>query len=97
MLNRFAFVEDGTLASFIPYTIISVILFIGFFWICLDTGFSVSGYFDTTPDALKNNWIFTILIVLCGAFVLFSIVVSIWVSGMYLRERRPLCKSYHAT
>ena len=84
-------IEDGTPASIIPYSLISLVLFIGFTYICLDTGFSVSGYFETEPGVLHNNWIFTILIVLCAAFVLFSIVVSIWVSGMFLRERKPLC------
>jgi hypothetical protein len=85
--------EDGTLSSLIPYISVSIVLFIGFTYICLDTAFSVSGYFDTTPDALHNNWIFTILIVLCGVFVLFSCAISVWVSGMFLRERRPLRKS----
>lgn len=86
-------IEDGTLTSIIPYLIVSTILFIGFTYICLDTAFSVSGYFDTVPETLHNNWIFTILIVLCGAFVLFTIVTSGWVAGMFLRERRPICKS----
>jgi len=83
-------IEDGTLASIIPYLAMSTVLFVGFTYICLDTAFSVSSFFDTTPDRLHNNWLFVILIILSGAFVLFAIVVSAWVSGMFLGERRPL-------
>jgi hypothetical protein len=87
-------IEDGTLASIIPYSIISTLLFIGFTYICLDTGFSISGYFDTTPDKLHNTALYVFLFIFCGLFVLFSIVIGAWVSGMFLRERRPLreCK-----
>lgn len=73
-----------------PYLGVGVVLFIGFTYICLDTAFSISGYFDTSPDRLHNNWLFVILIVLPAAFVVFAIVVSAWVSGMFLGERRPL-------
>lgn len=83
-------IEDGTPASLIPYSLISTLLFVGFTYICLDTGFSVSGYFDTDASSLHNNWLFTILITLSGIFVLFTVVISTWVSGMFLRERRPL-------
>ncbi|KAK9896071.1 hypothetical protein P389DRAFT_74223 [Cystobasidium minutum MCA 4210] len=83
-------IEDGTRASIIPYSIMSILLFIGFTYICLDTGFSISGYFDTTPQTLHNTALYVFLFIFCGLFVLFSVVVGAWVSGMFLRERRPL-------
>lgn len=83
-------IEDGTRASIIPYSIMSFLFFIGFTYICLDTGFSISGYFDTTPERLHNTALYVFLFIFCGLFVLFSIIVGAWVSGMFLRERRPL-------
>lgn len=68
----------------------SILLFIGFTYICLDTGFSVSGYFDSTPNTLHNTALYVFLFIFCGLFVLFSVIVGAWVSGMFLRERRPL-------
>lgn len=68
----------------------SFLFFIGFTYICLDTGFSISGYFDTTPDKLHNSALYVFLFIFCGLFVLFAVIVGAWVSGMFLRERRPL-------
>lgn len=86
-------IEDGTLASIIPWSIISILFFIGFTFICLDTGFSISGYFDANdPSKLHNDALYVFLFIFCGLFVLFSVLVGLWVSGMFLRERRPLCK-----
>lgn len=43
-------VEDGTVPSWIFYTLPAFVLFVGSTYVALDIGFSVSGYFDTDID-----------------------------------------------
>lgn len=82
--------EDGTLASFLPWLGVSILFFVGFVYICLDTAFSITTYFQENLSKLHNAWIFTVLIILCGLFVLISVMINGWVAAFFLREKKPI-------
>jgi hypothetical protein len=68
----------------------AIILCVASTYISLDTAFSVSSYFETSPSKLHNAWIFSLTVV----WPLFAVVayfsLSIFVVVRILKERKPL-------
>jgi hypothetical protein len=84
-------VEDGTLSSLMPFSIVTIAIFIATTYISLDTGFGFSSTFKSNPPAdLKN----TALFVLTSVWPLFCaaayFAIMTYVVVVMLREGRPI-------
>ncbi|KAL7413998.1 chitin synthase III catalytic subunit [Mrakia frigida] len=85
-------VEDGTMASIVPLSIFGAILFALTAYISIDTSFKISdtlgGISGDVPD-LKNVAMFTLTLIVPGAFAVIWFILTIWVVAGRLREIKP--------
>lgn len=85
------FVEDGTLPALIPLSAGIVILFVGPGYIALDTGLTVTSYFQSSPaDQLHNTWLFVLTIIWPAAAAAFYFLIQLGVVVRVLKEKKPL-------
>lgn len=88
------FVEDGTPAALIPMAIGMVVFFVGTGYIALDTGLTITNYFQSDPaDKLKNIWLFVFTIIWPAAAAAFYFLVQLGVVVRVLKEKKPLGQS----
>jgi len=84
-------VEDGTLSSLIPFSIIGFMIFVATLYISLDTGLSFTNTFKSTPPAdLKNIALFVLTSIWPGAAIIFYYILMAYVITVVLREKKPL-------
>ncbi|CAG7850597.1 SubName: Full=Related to export control protein CHS7 {ECO:0000313/EMBL:CCA71545.1} [Serendipita indica DSM 11827] len=87
-------VEDGTMASLIPFFGLGFLIFVGTLYISLDTGFSFTSAFQSDPPSdLKNIALFVLTSVWPGATIIFYYILMAYVITVVLREKKPLGKS----
>jgi hypothetical protein len=75
----------------IPFFGIGFIIFVGTLYISLDTGFSFTNAFKSTPPAdLKNIALFVLTSVWPGVAIIFYFILMAYVIVGVLREQKPL-------
>ncbi|KDQ16375.1 hypothetical protein BOTBODRAFT_107135 [Botryobasidium botryosum FD-172 SS1] len=85
-------VEDGTMASLVPFYALSLILFVATTYISLDTALSISTAFtpSSNPSNLQNTTLFVLLNVWPAAAAFFGFAILMYVVVRVLRERKPM-------
>lgn len=68
-----------------------VILFVGPGYIALDTGLTITNYFQSDPASkLHNNWLFVLTIIWPAAAAAFYFLIQLGVVVRVLKEKKPL-------
>lgn len=72
-------------------TLIGIILTVGSGYIAVDTGLSVTDYFQSSPpERLHSIWLFVLTIIWPAAAAAFYFVVQLGVVVRVLKEKKPL-------
>jgi len=86
--------DDGTPLSLGLIFASATALFVGTGYIALDTGFSWTGYFNSTLNSPNQSYsIYTLYLLVPLIFIVLFVVLSANLVLRVLRETRPLCKS----
>ncbi|BGP22028.1 chitin synthase export chaperone [Rhodotorula toruloides] len=84
-------VEDGTLLSIIPLFGIGIVLAVGSGYIALDTGLTITNYFQSkNPAQIHSAWLFSLTIVWPAAAAAIYFIIQAGVVARVLREKKPL-------
>jgi len=87
-------VEDGTLVSIGLISFSSLLIFVGTGYIALDTGFSWTGFWDSTLDAPNRAYALYTLYQLAPLIMIFVFfVLEAYLVLRILGERRPMSMS----
>jgi len=92
-LVGFQFMEDGTAVSLGLMIASSAALFIGTGYIALDTGFSWTGYFDSTLNEPNQAYaLYTLYMIVPLLFLVVFFILEAFLVLRILGERRPMRK-----
>ena len=90
----YQFLEDGTAISVGLVTVSSAMLFIGTGYIALDTGFSISHFWDSSLNAPNTSYsLYTLFLLAPLIFLVLFFALEAFLVLRVLGETRPLRKS----
>ncbi|KAJ8481210.1 hypothetical protein ONZ45_g15382 [Pleurotus djamor] len=86
------FVEDGTMASVVPFSIFAFIFFAATTYIALDTAFSFTSAFGPSnpPEALRNIPLFVLTSIWPGAATIIFFAITAYTILAILNEIKPM-------
>lgn len=92
-LVGFQFLDDGTIASLGLIFGSAAALFIGTGYIALDTGFSWTGFFDSTLSGSNRSYsLYTLYQLVPMLFLVIFFVLEMFLVLRVLGEKRPMCE-----